>query len=72
MEISFHLNSRKANSLFSLVMISEMTDEGKGLAKTHSPLKDEAVASIDNKINVMEVLFQSLQIYCTNGTFSVL
>lgn len=53
-------------------MISEMTDEGKGLAKTHSPLKDEAVASIDNKINVMEVLFQSLQIYCTNGTFSVL
>lgn len=33
-EINFHLNSRKANSLFSLVTISEMADERRGFAKS--------------------------------------
>lgn len=34
-EINFHMNSRKAIRLFSMVIIREMAEERQGFAKTH-------------------------------------
>lgn len=48
-EINFHMNSRKAISLFSMVIISEMAEERRGFTKTHTLLEDYIVAPVDNR-----------------------
>lgn len=48
-EINFPMNSRKAISLFSMAIISEMAEERRGFAKTHTLLKYDTVAPVDNK-----------------------
>lgn len=48
-KINFHVNSRKAISLFSTVIISEMAEERRGFTKTYTLLKDDIVVPVDNK-----------------------